>query len=91
VTINAGPIHDRAATALATENEWWRTAAIYQIYVRSFFDGNGDGTGDLAGVRSKLEYLRDLGHGRPGLTSRGHGSYSSASAVILTAPPPRSR
>lgn len=61
MTINAGPIHDRAATALATDSEWWRTAAIYQIYVRSFFDGNGDGTGDLAGVRSKLEYLRDLG------------------------------
>jgi alpha-glucosidase len=34
---------------------------IYQIYVRSFADGNGDGTGDLAGVRSRLGYLRDLG------------------------------
>ncbi|MEW1686685.1 glycoside hydrolase family 13 protein [Streptomyces sp. NPDC091265] len=40
---------------------WWRHAAIYQIYVRSFADGNGDGTGDLAGVRSRLPYLRDLG------------------------------
>ncbi|WP_454043103.1 glycoside hydrolase family 13 protein [Cellulosimicrobium sp. Marseille-Q8652] len=41
--------------------EWWRTAVIYQVYVRSFADGNGDGTGDLAGVRSRLPYLRDLG------------------------------
>ncbi|MGN6501523.1 MAG: alpha-amylase family glycosyl hydrolase, partial [Pseudolysinimonas sp.] len=41
--------------------QWWRTAVIYQIYVRSFADGNGDGTGDLAGVRSRLGYLRDLG------------------------------
>jgi len=41
--------------------QWWRSAVIYQIYVRSFADGDGDGTGDLAGVRSRLGYLRDLG------------------------------
>jgi alpha-glucosidase len=40
---------------------WWRSAVIYQVYIRSFADGNGDGTGDLAGVRSRLGYLRDLG------------------------------
>jgi alpha-glucosidase len=40
---------------------WWRNAVIYQIYPRSFADGNGDGTGDLAGVRSRLAYLKDLG------------------------------
>jgi alpha-glucosidase len=40
---------------------WWRSAVIYEIYIRSFADGNGDGTGDLAGVRSRLGYLRDLG------------------------------
>jgi alpha-glucosidase len=34
---------------------------IYQIYIRSFADGNGDGTGDIEGVRSRLQYLRDLG------------------------------
>ena len=38
-----------------------RRAVIYQVYIRSFADGNGDGTGDLAGVRSRLGYLRDLG------------------------------
>ncbi|SKC50599.1 glycoside hydrolase family 13 protein [Krasilnikoviella flava] len=41
--------------------EWWRSAVIYQVYPRSFADGNGDGTGDLAGVRRRLGYLRDLG------------------------------
>lgn len=41
--------------------QWWRSAVIYQIYVRSFADGDGDGTGDLAGVRQRLPYLRDLG------------------------------
>lgn len=41
--------------------DWWRGAAIYQVYPRSFADGNGDGTGDLAGVRSRLPYLADLG------------------------------
>ena len=44
-----------------TEQQWWRDAVIYQIYPRSFADGNGDGTGDLAGVRSRLPYLRSLG------------------------------
>jgi alpha-glucosidase len=45
----------------STDPLWWRSAVIYQIYIRSFADGNGDGTGDLAGVRSRLSYLRDLG------------------------------
>ncbi len=40
---------------------WWRDAVIYEVYPRSFADGDGDGTGDLAGVRSRLPYLRDLG------------------------------
>ncbi|RKN06846.1 glycoside hydrolase family 13 protein [Streptomyces radicis] len=40
---------------------WWRTAAIYQVYPRSFADGDGDGTGDLAGVRARLPYLAALG------------------------------
>ena len=44
-----------------TEHQWWRDAVIYQIYPRSFADGDGDGTGDLAGVRSRLPYLRSLG------------------------------
>jgi alpha-glucosidase len=40
---------------------WWRGAAIYQVYLRSFADGNGDGLGDLAGLRSRLAYLSALG------------------------------
>ncbi|WP_223695313.1 glycoside hydrolase family 13 protein [Leifsonia poae] len=40
---------------------WWRSAVIYQIYPRSFADANGDGIGDLAGVRAHLGYLKDLG------------------------------
>ncbi|MET9532129.1 glycoside hydrolase family 13 protein [Streptomyces sp. NPDC006649] len=42
-------------------DDWWRSAAIYQVYVRSFADADGDGTGDLAGVRSRLPYLAELG------------------------------
>ena len=44
-----------------TDPQWWRGAVIYQVYPRSFADGNGDGTGDLEGLRSRLPYLRDLG------------------------------
>ncbi|GAA0544164.1 glycoside hydrolase family 13 protein [Paractinoplanes ferrugineus] len=40
---------------------WWRDAVIYQIYPRSFADLDGDGIGDLPGIRSRLPYLRDLG------------------------------
>jgi alpha-glucosidase len=40
---------------------WWRDAVVYQIYIRSFADGDGDGIGDIAGMRSRLAYLRDLG------------------------------
>ena len=40
---------------------WWRDAVIYQVYIRSFADGDGDGMGDIAGIRSRLPYLRDLG------------------------------
>jgi alpha-glucosidase len=40
---------------------WWRDAVIYEVYLRSFADGNGDGVGDLAGLRSRLPYLRELG------------------------------
>ena len=41
--------------------EWWRGAALYQIYPRSFQDSNGDGVGDLAGVLQRLEYVASLG------------------------------
>lgn len=41
--------------------EWWRDAVIYQVYIRSFADADGDGVGDLEGIRSRLPYLRDLG------------------------------
>ena len=40
---------------------WWREAVVYQVYIRSFADGNGDGVGDIAGLRSRLPYLADLG------------------------------
>ncbi len=41
--------------------DWWRNAVFYQIYPRSFADSNGDGVGDLAGIRSRLPYLSELG------------------------------
>jgi oligo-1,6-glucosidase len=41
--------------------QWWKEAVVYQIYPRSFMDGNGDGIGDLQGIISKLDYLKWLG------------------------------
>jgi alpha-glucosidase len=42
-------------------DKWWRTAVIYEVYPRSFADGDGDGEGDLVGLRKHLPYLHDLG------------------------------
>jgi len=40
---------------------WWRHAVVYEVYLRSFADSNGDGVGDIGGIRSHLPYLADLG------------------------------
>lgn len=40
---------------------WWRRGVVYQVYVRSFADSNGDGIGDIKGLQDRLLYLRDLG------------------------------
>ena len=58
---STSPRRTARAAASAQGRPWWRSAVIYQVYVRSFADGNGDGIGDLAGVRQRLPYLRDLG------------------------------
>ena len=45
------------------EQKWWQKAVVYQIYPRSFYDSNGDGIGDINGIREKLPYLAKLGIG----------------------------
>ncbi|HEX7352418.1 glycoside hydrolase family 13 protein [Brachybacterium sp.] len=47
--------------ATQADADWWRQAAVYQIYPRSFADGNGDGIGDLRGIISRVPYLAGLG------------------------------
>ena len=49
------------STFLKGAADWWRQAVIYQIYPRSFADGNGDGIGDLKGVLERVPYLKSLG------------------------------
>jgi alpha-glucosidase len=50
-----------AKTLANSPSDWWRHAVIYQIYPRSFADGNGDGVGDLAGIISRLPAIAELG------------------------------
>ena len=54
-TVEAGGSEHRSTAA------WWRNAVVYQVYIRSFADSNGDGIGDIAGIRSRLDYLAGLG------------------------------
>ncbi|MDR3080645.1 MAG: glycoside hydrolase family 13 protein [Streptomyces sp.] len=58
---SADPAPNTALATVAAHRDWWRDAVIYQVYPRSFADSNGDGMGDLEGVRSRLPHLRDLG------------------------------
>ena len=44
-----------------SDAEWWRKTTVYQIYLRSFYDTNGDGIGDIKGIIEKLDYLKKLG------------------------------
>lgn len=48
-------------TAVHAIRPWWESGVVYQIYPRSFQDGNGDGIGDLEGIRQRLEYVASLG------------------------------
>jgi oligo-1,6-glucosidase len=50
-----------AVTANGYSQHWWKQAAIYQIYPRSFKDSNGDGIGDLNGITGQLDYIQNLG------------------------------
>ncbi len=59
-THQQNPQSDQNSPAGA-EVPWWRRGVVYQVYVRSFADGNGDGTGDINGLRSRLPYLEALG------------------------------
>ncbi len=47
--------------ANGVDQNWWRGAVIYQVYPRSFQDSNDDGVGDLQGIRSRIQYIADLG------------------------------
>jgi alpha-glucosidase len=56
------PLSASAQTKVDTEgHQWWQHAVFYEIYPRSFADSNNDGIGDLNGIASKLDYLKDLG------------------------------
>ncbi len=55
------PFHAQEAAAPASPDPWWKHAVIYEVYPRSFQDSNGDGIGDINGIASRLDYLKELG------------------------------
>ena len=56
----------KAAVAPGDTSEWWRTGVCYEVFVRSFYDSDGDGVGDLRGLTSRLDYIND---GNPASTT----------------------
>jgi alpha-amylase len=60
------PTKTTESTTKAAEYYWWNDTVFYEIFVRSFYDGNGDGKGDFKGLTAKLDYLND---GKPETTS----------------------
>ena len=62
ILVTAYSLQVRAQNAVDAEgHQWWQHAVFYEIYPRSFADGNNDGVGDLNGITAKLGYLHDLG------------------------------
>lgn len=59
--MDESPFKQSNVKTTSMNDEWWRGAAIYQIYPRSFYDSNGDGIGDLQGILDKAEYIASLG------------------------------
>src|SRR5213082_304172 len=51
----------RQPRTLTKDPLWYKTAVLYELHVRSFYDSNADGIGDFRGLTEKLEYLQDLG------------------------------
>jgi alpha-glucosidase len=71
LAIASGAVRAQSAatpTASTPHDEWWKHTVIYEIYPRSFQDTNGDGIGDLKGITSRLDYLKNLGIGAIWLT-----------------------
>jgi oligo-1,6-glucosidase len=54
-------VTDKKTAPSVIHKNWWKEAVVYQIYPRSFMDSNGDGVGDLKGITSKLDYVKNLG------------------------------
>jgi len=59
--VRSAPHNGPASSEVAEARLWWKGAVIYQIYPRSFKDGNGDGVGDLKGIVDKLDHVASLG------------------------------
>ncbi|GAB3524506.1 glycoside hydrolase family 13 protein [Arthrobacter monumenti] len=59
--LDTRPLAENSEESAHADANWWRQAAVYQIYPRSFADSNGDGIGDLPGITDRVPYLKELG------------------------------
>src|SRR4051794_41951448 len=86
----AGSTSPSERLSFEPSSPWWRTAVVYPVYLRSFADSNGDGIGDLTGLRSRLPYLSWLGVDalwiNPHYPSGGAGGGTTSSTTRRAAP-----
>src|SRR5215467_11188946 len=61
VVLSASAQESQPTQPPKNSDPWWKHAVIYEIYPRSFQDSNGEGIGDINGITSRLDYLKDLG------------------------------
>src|ERR1700684_1790070 len=79
--LTAAALGQQTALRATPHDDWWKHTVIYEIYPRSFQDSDGDGIGDINGITSRLDYLKDLGICSIWLTSMypspcvGYGDY----------------
>ena len=59
VSSSGSPISHPATSSSSDSTAWWRTGVCYEVFVRSFYDSDGDGIGDLRGLTSRLDYIND--------------------------------
>lgn len=90
--MDAGHFNGKQTEPMEEDPLWYKGAIIYELHVKAFFDGNGDGVGDFPGLIAKLDYLQELGVTRSGCrrSTRRRGATTVTTFLTITTSTPTS-